>query len=255
MKRSRTVLMLGLLVLALFSTSFALHEAEPKTKIMSSVDPEAVDLLRGALDYLHQLEEFSVQAQSTMEDLLYMGHRVDLEISSSVVISRPNKIHIERHGSQFNQIFFYNGETLTLYNPGDKVYATESAPGSIEDMFHFARDTFGISVPVSDLLYGNSFELLMEDVNFATLVGKEMVNEQECNHLLFSRPGVDFQIWIAVGGPPLIYKYVVTDTATPQFLAFTTVMRNWNLDPAVSETLFNFVPTKVTEKIVFIKAN
>lgn len=249
--------MLGLLVPALFLTSFALYEAEPKAKSMisSSVDPEAVDLLRGALEFLNGLEEFSVKSQSTMEDLLYPGHRVDVETSSSVVLSRPNKMHIERHGSQFNQIFFYNGETLTLYNPGDKVYARESAPGTIEDMFHFARDTFGISVPTSDLLYGNSFELLMEDVNFATLVGKEMLGEEECNHLLFSRPGVDFQLWIASSGSPLIYKYVVTDTSTPQLLSFTTHLRDWDLTPDVNESLFNFVPTKETMEIVFLKAN
>ena len=248
MKPSRLFLILGLLVLFLSSGTNARTQT-------AAVDPVAVDLFENALDYLSTLKQFSVRAQSTMEDLIQTGHRVDFEISSSVTISRPNKIHIERHGLNLGQIFYYNGQTLTLYNPSEKVYATEAAPGTIEDMFHSARDAYGISVPVSDLLYSDAFSLLMEEVNYAVVIGKEMVGEVQCDHLLFSRPGVDFQIWIADGGPPLVYKYVVTDTATPELLAFTTVMRKWNLAPAVSESLFNFVPPAGAEKIIFLKAD
>ena len=31
------------------------------------------------------------------------------------------------------QRFFYDGKTLTLYNPAAKVYATEAAPDTIEE--------------------------------------------------------------------------------------------------------------------------
>jgi len=219
-----------------------------------SVDPEAVDLFRDAMDFLSNLNQFSVEAQSTYEDLLYSGHRVDFEISSSVIVSRPDKLRTERHGMMYNQIFYYNGETLTLYNPSDKVYATEPVPGTLEDMFHYARDTFGISAPVSDLLYKDAFSLMMYEVNFAMVVGKEMIGKIQCNHLLFSRPGVDFQIWIAADGPPLPYKYIVTDTETPEFLSFTIVMRNWNISPAAYDELFNFTPPRETHKVEFLKA-
>ena len=261
MNLSRKTLIMGLLALPMFLASSALSSTEPETRSSktlslshTTVDPKAVELFRGAMDYLSELKQFSVQAQSTLEDVINTGHRVDFEISSSVTVSRPNKIHIERHGLDLGQIFYYNGETLTLFNPSDKVYASEAAPGTIEDMFHFARDTYGLGVPVSDLLYSDAFTLLMEEVNYAALIGMEMIGEVQCNHLLFSRPGVDFQIWIANSGPPLVYKYVVTDTATPELLAFVTVMRNWNLAPSLSESLFEFVPPEGTEKIIFLEA-
>jgi len=256
MKPSRLFLILGLLVLPLVLTSFILPKPElkPVKKIIPSVDPEAVDIFRGAMEYLSNLQQFSVRAQSTMEDLHDSGHRIDFEVSSSVTVSRPDKIHIERHGLDLAQIFYFNGEYFTISNPSEKVYASESAPGTIEDMFHFARDTYGLSVPVSDLLYSDAFSLLMEDVNYAIVIGKEMIGEVQCDHLLFSRPGVDFQLWIADGGPPLVYKYVVTDTATPELLAYTTVMRNWNLAPAVSEDLFEFIPSQGTERIIILEA-
>jgi len=218
------------------------------------VDPKAVDGLKTALEYLATLKHFSLDVQSTFEDLLESGHKVDFEISSDVIVSRPNKLKTERHGGSFNQIFYYNGKVLTLYNPSDMVYATEPVPGTIEEMFHFVRDEYGISVPVSDLLYNNAFSLLMYEVDFATVIGKEMIEDVPCTHLLFSRPGVDFQIWIATEGPPLPVKYVVTDTETPELLSFTAVMRNWNTDPKLSDELFTFSPSSKVNKITFLQA-
>jgi len=271
LKSGRSILIPGILSLILFLAICSCNNTEPKkssenlpstaaTEITEdqeqtlSVDPEAVELFRNAMDYLRNLKQFSVEAQSTYEDILESGHRVDYEISSDVIVSRPNKLHTERHGNMFDQIFYYNGKVLTLYNPSDKVYATEPTPGTLGEMFHFARDTFGISNPVSDLLYSDAFALMMHDVNFGVVLGKEMIGKVHCNHLLFSRPGVDFQIWIAAEGPPLPFKYIVTDTGTPELLSFITVMRNWNTSPTISDDIFNFIPPQGTQKIEFLKA-
>ena len=106
-----------------------------------------------------------------------------------------------------------------------------------------------ISSPVSDILYSNSFELLIYKVNYAVVIGTEVIGDVRCDHLLFSRPGVDFQIWIAKNGPPLPYKYVVTDTTTPELFAFVTVMGNWNTNPKVSDKDFNFIPPRGANKV------
>ncbi len=82
-----------------------------------------------------------------------------------------------------------------------------------------------------------------------------MIGEVQCDHLLFSRPCVDFQIWIADNDTPLPFKYIVTDTATPELLSFTTVIRNWNIAPDISDTMFDFVPPNGTKKITFMKVD
>ena len=55
------------------------------------------------------------------------------------------------------QRFFYDGKTLTLYNPKEKVYASEAAPATVEKMIDFARESVGILLPAADLLYRNAF--------------------------------------------------------------------------------------------------
>jgi hypothetical protein len=219
-----------------------------------AVDPDAVEILRHAMEFLGGLEQFSVDAQTTFEDVLDSGHRVDFELSGTALVSRPNQLLSERHGDGIDQIFYYDGETLTLYNPHDKVWAQEPAPGTIEEMFQFAYDWLGIGTPISDLVHRDVFPLLMQDVDFAVVVGKEVIRGIRCDHLLFSRPDVDFQIWVADRGPPLPLKYVVTDTTTPELLSVAAFMSNWDLEPTVPDEAFTFVPPEGTKEITFVKA-
>jgi len=245
LRTAATVFALGVLVLAATVTT-DVQAQDPQ------VDPAATRTLKRMTDYLGGLQKFSVHTQNTLEDELESGNRIDLDVSASVLVSRPNKLFAERKGDLIDQVFYYNGKTLTLYNPSDKVYATESAPGTIEETLDFARESLGLTVPVADLVYRNAFPLLMQDVNLAVVVGKAVIGGVKCDHLLFSRPGVDFQVWVADSGNPLPYKYVVTDTGTPAQLSISTVMSDWNVEPTAADSRFTFVPAPGTKQISFL---
>ena len=217
-----------------------------------AVDEGATQILQRMTTYLGNLQQFSVHTQTNFEDELDSGHRVDFDISAAVVVSRPNKVHAERKGDLVDQAFYYDGKTLTLYNPSEKAFATEPAPGSIEETLDFARESLGLMVPVADLIYRNAFPLLMQDVTLAVVVGKSAIGGVSCDHLLFSRPGVDFQVWIADSGQPLPYKYVVTDTGTPSWLSISTTMSDWDVSPSVDDSLFTFTPPEDAKMISFM---
>jgi len=85
------------------------------------------------------------------------------------------------------------------------------------------------------------------------VVGKAVLDGVRCDHLLFSRPEVDFQIWVSEGKQPFPRKYVVTETATPSKLALTTFLSNWNIAPAVDDAQFKFVPPKGTQATTFLQ--
>lgn len=141
--------------------------AEVQRAESSEVNPAATEILKRMTDHLGSLKRFSVETQNTFEDLLVSGHRVDSEISANVIVSRPDKLRAERKGDHVDQIFYYDGRTLTLYNPTDKVYAMVSVPATFEEMFTFIYESLGFGVPVSDLVYSDAFSLLMEDVYFS----------------------------------------------------------------------------------------
>ena len=240
---------------ALFALGVLALSATISTEVRAqtpTVDPAATQILQRMTDYLGSLQQFSVHTQNTLEDVLDSAHRVDFDVSASVIISRPNRLRAERRGDLTDQIFYYDGKTLTLYNPVDKVYATEPAPGTIEGVLDFARETLGLLVPAADLIYRNAFPLLMQDVTLGMVVDKAVIGGVKCDHLLFSRPGVDFQVWVGDSGHPLPYKYVVTDTGTTARVSITTVMSDWNTAPAVDDARFSFEPPQGVKAITFM---
>jgi hypothetical protein len=217
-----------------------------------AVDPVAVQKLKQSTDFLAGLPQFSVKTANVIEDLQFAGHRVDYDVSNSVTVKRPDKMRAARAGGLMDQRLFYDGKSMTLYNPNEKVYATEQAPDTIEKMIELAREKIGILLPAADLLYRNAFPLLMQDVTLAVVVGESVIDGVKCTHLLFSRPQVDFQLWIANGAQPWPLKYVVTETGTPERLSVTTVLSDWNTAPAVDDALFHFVPPPGTQAIEFL---
>lgn len=217
-----------------------------------TIDPAATESLKQMSDYLGGLKQFKVKTQNTVEDMLVSGHRIDIDVSAEVTISRPNRILSERRGDMVDQVFYYNGNTLTLYNPGQNVYATRSVPDSFEGLFKYMYEKLSFGIPVSDLVYSDSYPLLMEGVKLAAVLEKTYIDGIRCDHLLFSRPGVDFQIWISEGDRPLPLKYIVTDTTTPELLSVSTFMTDWNVQPEVKDDLFIFTPPKGTQAIDFM---
>ena len=255
MSTSSRLLVASCALLSLLSGSAHSQPAPATPPPPPAVDAEAVNVLRRMTDHISGLKQFSVLALNMREDMLASNHRVDYEVTSKVVVSRPNKLRVERTGHLAGQTFYYDGTTLTLYNPSDKVYASLPAPATIEETIDFGREKLGLGYPIADLVYRNAFPLLMQDVTLALMIGKEIIGGVECAHVLFSRPGVDFQVWVPTSGAPLPRKYVVTDTGTPELLSITTLMTDWNAAPAAIDSTFTFVAPSGTKAITFLKSS
>ena len=99
MSTSSTILAASCALLSLLSGSAYSQPAPAKKPPQSAgVDPGAVKVLRGMTDYLGGLKQFSVVALNMREDMLISGHRVDYEVTSKVIVSRPDKLQSRTHG-------------------------------------------------------------------------------------------------------------------------------------------------------------
>ena len=94
-------------------------------------------------------------------------------------------------------------------------------------------------------------ETRAEGLTSGIVVGKAVIDGATCDHLAFSRPGVDFQVWVTEGRKPFPCKYVVTDTATPARLSVTTLMRDWSTKHSLGHADFTFSPPKGDKAITF----
>lgn len=248
MKTTRSLL--GRFMPALVAVAVLWPSASPAQ--LSGVDSEAIELLRRTTDYLEGLKQFRVETDTTIECVLESGQKLQFDHRAATTIQRPNKMRAERVGDLINQIFYYDGKSLTMSLPDEGYYAVAAAPPTIEAMLDFARDTLDIIAPAGDLVYKNAFEHLTEGLTTAFVVGKSAVDGVRCDHIAFRNPEVDWQIWIQEGDKPLPRKFIVTSKKMIQSPQFAVVLSKWDAAPEITESTFNFVPPKNQTQIDFL---
>ena len=217
------------------------------------VDPQAEKLLRRMGEYLAGRQQFSLKAESSLEVVLTSGQKLQYDSPSTLMVSRPNKLRAHRKGDLANQEFFYDGKTLTLYNPKENLYATTAAPGTIDEALDFAREKLDIVAPAAELLYSNAGEKMLKEATSGMVVGPSVIGGVKTTHLAFRGAEVDWQIWIEDGEKPLPRKFVLTSTKVTGAPQFTLLIRSWDVTTKLSNQEFTFTPPKGAKKIEFLK--
>jgi|APFre7841882724_1041349.scaffolds.fasta_scaffold48128_2 hypothetical protein len=225
---------------------------QPALAQPDGISPKAEKLLKASTDFLASQQQFSLDTQSSIEVVLNSGQKIQFDHTARLSVQRPNKLRAERTGDLVDQVFYYDGKTLTLHNPSDNYYATVPAPGTLEEMLDFAREKLDIVAPAGDLIFKNAYDILMQDVTSGFVVGKGVVDGVRCDHLAFRAPHVDWQIWIEEGDRPLVRKLVITTRDKLNAPQFTVVTKNWNLEPKFSTETFSFTPPKCPQEVEFV---
>jgi hypothetical protein len=218
----------------------------------AGIAPEAQQLLKASTDFLANQKQFSAETRNTLEVVLKSGQKIEFNHTARMSAQRPDKLRAERTGDLVDQVFYYDGKSLTLHNPKDKAYAQVAAPNTLEAMLEFARTKLDIVAPAGDLLNKNAYDILMDGVTDGFVVGKAVIEGARCDHLAFRAPHVDLQIWIQEGAQPLPRKLVITTRDLPNAPQFAVTVTQWNLKPTFGAQTFTFTPPAGTKKIDFL---
>lgn len=218
----------------------------------AGIAPEAQRLLKASTDFLASQKQFSAETRNTLEIVLTSGQKIEFNHLARMSAQRPNKLRAERTGDLVNQVFVYDGKSLTLHNPQEKVYAQVAAPDTLEAMLEFARTKFDIVAPAGDLLNKNAYAILMDGVTDGFVVGKAVIEGVRCDHLAFRAPHVDLQVWIQEGAQPLPRRLVITTRDLPNAPQFAVTVTKWNLKPNFGPQTFAFTPPAGAKRVDFL---
>ena len=218
----------------------------------AGIAPEAQRLLKASTDFLASQQQFSADTRNTLEVVLKSGQKIEFNHQARMSAQRPNKLRAERTGDLVDQVFVYDGKTLTLHNPQAKAYAQVAAPDTLEGMLEFARTKLDIVAPAGDLLNKNAYDILMDGVTDGFVVGKAVIEGVRCDHLAFRAPHVDLQMWIQEGAQPLPRKMVITTRDLDNAPQYAVTMTKWNLQPKFNAQTFSFTPPAGAKKVDFL---
>ncbi len=217
-------------------------------------EPDPMVVLKQACDYLKSLKQFSFRSEVIDEQVYYKGRKLQYGIDMETTVERPDKLRVNAVGDLVNRQFYYNGNTITLYDKNAGIYAAMEVPPGIEEALDKAQKEFGLRVALTDLASPALWELVSKDIENPIYVGLHKVHGVPCHHLAFEKRGVQVQVWIDAGTNPLPLKIVFNRRKQEGSPEWTAYLSAWDTTAHPADDLFTFVPPPGVEKVKFVEA-
>ena len=218
---------------------------------MSAARADATDaknLLKAMSDYLAAQKAISFDYDVDLELVSTQQQKIALASSGSLILNRPDKVHLTRTGGFANAEMVFDGKTLTLLGKNTNLYAQVEAPGTIDQLVDALRDKYHRPVPAADLLISDPYKELMSEVNDVKDLGSGVIHGVECDHLAFRTKEVDWQIWIAQGARPYPCRYVITSKKVTGWPQYTIDIWAWKTGAEVASDGFKLeIPTSAKQ--------
>jgi hypothetical protein len=235
-------LVLGV-ALALAPLAQAQDAAPPATQGLRTASPvsaEAQAVLDRMTTYLRTLQTFAIDSQSSRDEVVALGYKVQNNERARLLVQRPNRLQAEVRGDVRNRAYYYDGARLTIYSPDDAAYVRFAATDNLRTLVGNLLDA-GVEMPLMDVLYQAAEGSLTRDVVGGVLVGDATIDGVETVQLAFRQPDIDWQLWVDKGERPLPRRILITtrhEVGEPQYEATL----HWDLAPKVSPASFAFKP-------------
>lgn len=232
---------------------------EPATaSTPSDVSPE--DVMRRVADFYKATQQVQVIEENTMQ-MQMQGMNNNMTSERTMVADKPSRFALRSDTEMMKFDVVSDGETLFTSIDQLKTYTEEEAPESLDELaanplftvMGSSGGVFGMHL-VADDPYGK----MMQGVTEAKYIGRETLDGAAVDHLSFSQENLDWEIWIAAEGDPLVHKVSIdmakTLAMSGQFegqdmkMVAISRYRDWKINQPVDEAAFTFTPPEGSEK-------
>ena len=216
-----------------------------------AVAAQADRLIKEMSAYIGSANEFTFHADVSFDHVLPSGQKLQFAAAEEVVLKRPGGLYVEWNGDLGSRQFWYDGKSVTLYDPAMPFYASDTAPPELDAMLGQLVPKLAFSPPLADLLYHDPYKTVRGSIQYGFDLGQSDVNGRTCPTLAFVEKDIDWQIWIENGPQPTPCKLVITYKNQPSQPQFTAVFRDWDFAPRIDQAVFTPELPPGTEKIPF----
>jgi hypothetical protein len=216
-----------------------------------AISEQADRLLKEVGAYIGSAQQLTFHADISCDHVLPTGQKLQFSAAEEVVLQRPGRLYVEWNGDLGARQFWYDGKSVTLYDPATPFYASEAAPPEIDNMLDQLLPKLDFVPPLADFLYRDPYKTVRGNIQYGFDLGQNDVNGRTCRTLAFVEKDIDWQIWIENGPQLTPCKLVITYKSQPSQPQFTAVFSDWDFAPRVAEPVFTPQLPPGTEKIPF----
>ena len=226
--------------------------ASPTASATVERDAAVLDRIKQMSAYLRTLKSFAVTAQTTTDEVLDSGQKIQFGGAVDYRYASPDKLRSRVRSDRVWRDFYFDGKTLTQVAPRMNYYASVPVDGTVNQLVTRLANEYDIKMPLADLFMWGTDESGIDEVVGAARIGPARIGSVDCDHFAMRQAGVDWQIWIQMGSQPLPRKLVITTTDQSQQPQYAAVM-SWNLNVRTSPSEFRYKPPQGAVKIALKK--
>ncbi len=235
-------LLLGLITLTRFALGVEPAEAStarpPATKTPPAIEPQVEEVLNRVCSELSAAREFSYHAEITFDSVLPSLVKLQYGAAMDVAVVRPNRLAINYESDLGAKRIWYNGKTLTIFDPSQMTYASVAVPDTIDAMLAQVANENNLSIPLKGFDVSNPCEVVHQAVLRSKYVGENDAGGADCDHLAFIQEDTDWQLWIEHGKRPLPRKIVITYKKLPTQPQWEALLSDWRFDRQFPASFF-----------------
>lgn len=218
------------------------------------VDTVAVMIIDRMASVIGELTSCSFTLNSSFDVQNHEFGLVKHTQKDEIYFAGPDKMLIHSFGDKGHRGFWYNGEIITCYWFDENNYAIIDAPDHTIAMIDTIHQNYGIEFPAADFFYPTFTDDILNAFDNIVFLGKKIYHDQECLSILVSNQDMSVQIWFANDAFNLPVKFVIIYKKDGN-RQYEATFSNWQLNPEMPVTIFEFMPPPMAREISILPKN
>jgi hypothetical protein len=161
-----------------------------------------------------------------------------VSVTRDTVLRRPDRFYSTVSGDHRREVW-YDGVGVTVAMHDEKIFGQVRAPETLDKTLDAMHERFGVAAPLTDYLYSSPAKALLTATTTGGWAGRETVDGQQTDHLVFKDTGVNWEVWIPVDGDPLPQKASIELTENSRLRKIDLGFKNWSFSPQIAGDRFD----------------
>ncbi len=213
-----------------------------------SIDSTAVFILDRMADIIGELESVTFTLETTTDRKDYNSKIVSDYSISHVSMSGPNKLVYQKSGDKGRKGFWYDGAFASFYSFDENNYVTLEAPENTIEMIDTMHQRFNFQFPAADFFYPSFTDDILEEFDTLEFLGKSVIDGEECYYIRALNDTMNFQLWVSSSNWNLPKRFVILQKGE-RILRVESVFEEWEINPTIPNTVFEFLPPQSAKLI------
>jgi hypothetical protein len=215
------------------------------------MEPKAIEILKASSSRLAAARSMSFTAVASYESPSRPGPPLVYTTRSAVILRRPDKLRVITSGDGPASEFYYDGKTVTAFQPAENLVAVADVPPTIDAALEAAYHHAAIYFPFTDVIVATPYEDLAEGLEMAFYVGQSrVVAGTTTDIVVYASHGVFVQTWIGTADR-LPRRARAMFRKDPQRLRHQVDFSDWKLGVPVPAGTFASARAAAAKRIPF----